>query len=194
MAYVALLVSEQRLKQWTGLDENVRTEEITPWIISAQDVYMQTALGTSFYNRLKEGVIANDLNANEQELLNDYIAPCLMQYALYLMMPTIKYKIVEKGIVSGTSEETQPTTLEELKYLRQSVLDLAEFYDQRLREYLRQAVSGTFPLYTSPTANDGMNPTRSTPYFAGLVTNINNYNKRYDVWCSECAQNGCTCK
>ena len=38
MANTALLVSEQRLKQWTNLDSNVRVEDITPWIISAQDV------------------------------------------------------------------------------------------------------------------------------------------------------------
>ena len=52
-----------------------------------------------------------------------------MQYALYMMLPTIKYRIVEKGIVSGTSEETA-TNLDELKYLRQSVLDTAEFYNK----------------------------------------------------------------
>lgn len=193
MAYVTLLVSEQRLKQWTGLDNNVRMEEITPWIISAQDIYIQTSLGTPFFRRLKEGVQAQDLNANELELLNDYVGPTLMQYALYLMMPTIKYKIVEKGIVSGTSEETAATNLDELKYLRQTVLDLAEFYDARLREYLRQALGGTFPLYTSPTALDGMNPDRTTPYFSGLVTNIGSYGKKTDTWCSVCAENACNC-
>lgn len=193
MAYVALLVSEQRLKQWTGLDENVRVEEITPWLISAQDVYVQTSLGTSFYKRIKEGIINNDLNSDEQELLNDYIAPMLMQYALYLMLPTIKYKIVEKGIVSGTSEETQPTSLDELKYLRQSVLDLAEFYDARLREYLIDQVSGVFPLYNNPNVRDGMHPERTTPFFSGLVTNINKTYGAYK-WCSTCAENDCNCK
>ena len=73
MAYTALLVSEQRLKQWTNLDSNVRTEEITPWIISAQDVYCQTSLGTQLLNRLKAGIVASDLNADEIILLNDYM-------------------------------------------------------------------------------------------------------------------------
>ena len=49
MAYTALLVSEQRMKQWTSLDENVRVEDITPFIINAQDIYIQDALGTKFY-------------------------------------------------------------------------------------------------------------------------------------------------
>ena len=192
MANTALLVSEQRLKQWTNLDSNVRVEDITPWIISAQDVYMQTSLGTKFLDRIKAGIIANDLNADEQLLLDDYIAPTLMQYSLYLMYPGIKYKIVEKGLVSGNAEDTDATTLEELKYLRQTTLDLAEFYDARLRESLCDVPAGTFPEYASQTSDDGMVAEKGTPYFGGLVTNINRYEKRYNT--CNCNQTGsCNC-
>lgn len=193
MANTALLVSEQRLKQWTNLDSNVRVEDITPWIISAQDVYMQTSLGTKFLDRIKSGIIANDLNADEQALLDDYIAPTLMQYSLYLMYPGIKYKIVEKGLVSGNAEDTDATTLEELKYLRQTTLDLGEFYDARLREYLRDVPVGTFPEYASQTSDDGMVAEKGTPYFGGLVTNINRYGKtNYECACNQTGS--CSCK
>ena len=60
-----LLVSEQRMKQWTSLDNNIRIDVLTPSIIQAQDIYIQDTLGTPFYKRLKEGVVANDLTANE---------------------------------------------------------------------------------------------------------------------------------
>ncbi len=189
----ALLISEQRLKSWTNLDSNVRNEEIAPWIIAAQDVQIQTTLGTLFLDRLKAGVIANDLNADEILLLNDYIAPTLAQYALYLLLPSLKYKAVEKGLLSGESEETSNTTLEELQFMRQTTLDLAEFYDARLREFLKDVTAGTYPQYTQP-GTDGMNPNKSTPYFSGLVTNINSYAKNIDNWCSTCAENGCSCK
>lgn len=192
MAYTALLVSEQRLKQWTNLDSNIRTEEITPFIISAQDVYIQTSLGTKFFERIQEGIIADDLTADEEALLKQYIAPTLMQYAVYLMLPSIKYKLVEKGLVSGTSEDSAGTSLDELKYLRQSHLDLAEFYDQRLREYLCDN-PGMFAEYENPGV-DGMNPEKSTPYFGGLVTNISNNVKGIENWCSRCHENNCDCK
>ena len=166
---LAILISEQRVKQITNLDDNVRVDEITPFIIQAQDLYLQDTLGTKFFNRLKDGVVANDLNANEQTLLNDYIGSMLANYALYLMLPGLKYKLVEKGIVSGQSEETGATSLDELKYLRQTVLDTAEFYDKRLRQFLCDVDSGTYPQYDSP-GNDGMMPNDDSPYFAGLVT------------------------
>ena len=51
-----LLVSEQRMKQWTSLDNNIRIDVLTPPILQAQDLYIQDTLGTPFYNRLKAGV------------------------------------------------------------------------------------------------------------------------------------------
>lgn len=177
MSLTVLLVSEQRLKQWTSLDNNTRDEEITPSILDAQNVYIQQTLGTPLFNHIKDGVLNTTLNAAEIELLNDYIAPALMQYALYLILPNIKYKIVEKGILNGTSEETSPTSLDELKYLRQSTLDLAQFYDARLREFLCNADPATYPLYVNPTAKDGMRPDKRSPYNSGLVTNFRRYDK-----------------
>jgi len=185
MAVTALLVSEQRLKQYTALDINVRTEEITPFIIAGQDIYIQDILGTKFYERLKAGVIAGNLNTDEELILNDYIAKPLMHYSLYLMLPTLKYKIVEKGLLSGTSEETAPTTLDELQYVRQSELDLAQFYAERLREFLADN-PGVYPQYDAPGV-DGMQPNHDMPYFSGLVTSgIQRYRTYYEEKCQDC--------
>ena len=158
------------MKQWTSLDDNIRIDVLTPSIISAQDIYIQDTLGTLFYKRLKTGVIANDLTANESAFLKDQVGPCLIQYALYLLLPNLKYKMVEAGIVNGTSEETQATTLDEMKYLRESALDTAQFYNQRMLEYL-QDNPGMFVTYTNP-GTDGMQPNKDTPYFSGLQTEI----------------------
>jgi hypothetical protein len=185
MSYTALLVSEQRMKQWTNLDSNVRTEDITPFIIQAQDIYIQDTLGTKFYNRIKEGIVKGGLNDNESNLLKDYIGPCLMQYALYLMMPSLKYKMVDKGILNGTSEETSATTLDELKYLRESTLNTAQFYNERLIEYFRDN-PGMFPEYETP-GTDGMYPNKQTPYFSGLVTQVPKRGRTYyEEKCPDC--------
>ena len=70
-----LLVSEQRLIQWTSLDNNIRIDVLTPSILNAQETYTQDSLGTKFFNRLKDGVKANDLTANEEMFLRDYVGP-----------------------------------------------------------------------------------------------------------------------
>ena len=185
-----LLVSEQRMKTWTALDNNIRIDMLTPSIMDAQNIFIQSALGSLFFNRLKAGVVANDLTANEEAFLKDYVAPTLMQYALYLVLPHLKYKMVEKGLLSGSSEETTQTTLDELKYMRQSALDTAEFYDTRMKEYLKDN-PGMFPEYETP-GTKGMYPNKKTSYFGGLVTNISpkaKYNY-YEEKCNGCPSDG----
>ena len=180
MAKQVLLVSEQRLKQWTQLDDNVRLNEITPHILQASDIYIQNLVGSKLYARLQAGIIANDLNTDEKLLLDDYIGKTLMQYALYMILPSIKYKVVNQGIVNGTSEETAPTTLEELRYLRGTVLDTAEFYATRLVEFFRDN-PGMFPEYTNP-GTDGMMPDKADQYFSGLQTNIPLLRNQNNLW------------
>lgn len=180
-----LLVSEQRMKQWTQLDNNIRIDMLTPSILQAQDIYIQDRLGTLFYTRLKEGVMNNDLSTDEANFLKDYVGPTLMQYALYMVLPHLKYKMVEKGLLSGSSEESTQTSLDELKYMRESAMDTAQFYDERMLEYLRDN-PGMFPQYETP-GTDGMYPNKKTPYFSGLVTDVRkkkgNY---YDEKCPDC--------
>lgn len=185
MANIALFVSEQRFKAFTSVDSNVRDEDVATYILQAQQMGAQNTLGTKFYNRLSEGIIAADLNADEQTILNDYIAPYVMQYGLYLMLPSLKYKIVDKGVLNGASEETTTTSLEELKYLREAALDASEFYNKRLREYLLDN-PGMYPEYDSP-GTDGMYPDKTNPYFSGLVTPGGPRNKpSAQPGCDEC--------
>ncbi len=109
-----------------------------------------------------------------------------MQYALYLMLPSIKYKIANQGILNGTSEETSPTTLDELKYIRQNTLDTAEFYSKRLTKYFMDNPN-LFPEYQNP-GTDGMMPDKRNPYFSGLVTgksNLSYYEEKYGE-CTDC--------
>lgn len=184
-----LLVSEQRMKQWTALDNNIRIDMLTPSILHAQDIYIQDRLGTLFYTRLKQGVVNDDLTSNEEAFLKDYVGPCLMQYALYLVLPHLKYKMVEKGLLSGSSEESTQTSLDELKYMREAAMDTAQFYDERMLEYLRDN-PGMFPQYETP-GTDGMYPNKKTPYFSGLVTDVRkkkfNY---YEEKCDGCPSDG----
>ena len=175
-----LLVSEQRMKQWTSLDSNIRIDVLTPSILNAQQIYVQDTLGTPFFERLKAGVLANDLTTDEAAFLKDYVGPMLMQYSLYMILPHLKYKYVEKGIVSGSSEETTQTSLDELKYLRETALETAQFYDERMKEFLRDYPT-LFPIYQVWNTR-GMSPNRETAYFSGLQTNIP---RQHGLWIYE---------
>lgn len=168
--YDVILVSEERVKKYGGIDQNVRMELITNNILNAQDLYIQPIIGTLMYNHLKEAIKNNTLNNDEEVLLQDYISKALIYYSLYMLYPYIKYKIVDKGILNGSSEETTATNLDELRYLRQDALNTAEFFTKRLVEYLKDN-PGIFTQYENPGVK-GLLPDKSSPYFSGLVTTI----------------------
>ena len=176
-----LLVSEEKLKAYTSIHENLQTDDLTPHINDAQNLYLQGQIGTKFLNEIKQGVIDGNLTVDEKTLLDEYISPMLVNWAFYLALPFLKYKVVDKGIVSGTSETSNPTTLDELQYLRENVSNTAEFYSERMREYLLDN-PGMYPSYDN-FGTDGMSPDKQNQYFSGLV--IPSYKYKYRNYCED---------
>lgn len=167
MAYV-VMISEARLKKITSIHENVEPDELVNFIVQAQDLKIQDILGTKFYNNLKDSIADASLTDDERTLLNDYIAPTIAHYAYYYALPSLNYKTKNKAVLTPTSEESIATGLDELKYLRQSVRDTAEFYEQRLRDYLCD-FSSLFPDYIN-YGTDGMSPSPAKHSTSGFFT------------------------
>lgn len=183
----ALFVTEQKIKSFTLIDDNVDPSELYPYVLQAQDFYIQQTCGTKLYNKIKELVVdfvstGTPIPSNYKTLLDDYIAPTVLHYAVYQALPALKYKVTNKGLLSGTSEVASQTSLDELQYLRNSIFDSAKFYNERLRDYL-VAYQSDYPEYQSYTNKDGMQPNRSTSYYTGLAIPKNKYK-----YCDDCEE------
>jgi len=166
MAYT-LFISESRLKRLTAVHANLEPDELTPFVLQAQDIYVQELLGTKFYNNLKGRVISGTTTNSEKQLLNDYMAPMLANYAVYMALPSFNYKMKNKSVLNPSAEEAQNTDLSELKYLRGTVKDSAEFYRERAREFLMDNESD-FPDYVNYGV-DGMSPNKRKTYYSNIV-------------------------
>lgn len=162
-----IFISETKLKQFTALDWNVRVEQLVPYIITAQDIYLQPVLGTRFYTGLKSRIAAATRTQEEIDLCNDYIAPMILHFALYSAIPFLKYKLVQKGVLSPESETSKTATFEEMRFIQQNVKDTAEFYQQRLVQFFYDNPN-LFPEYQDPGV-DGIMPDKTTAYRTGLV-------------------------
>lgn len=180
-----LFISEQRLKALTAIHENVEPQDLMPFVVQAQDIYVQELLGTTFYNALKSAVTGSTLSTEESTLIDEYLAPTTANYALYLALPTLNYKIKNKSVLNPSAEEADNTTLEEIKYLRQATLDSAQFYAQRSIDYLK-ANDSSFPGYTNPDS-DFMLPNKKTQYNHGLFI------PSAHSGCSTCESYDCVC-
>ena len=165
MAYV-LFISEERLKDSTTIGLNVDPALLLPYIKQAQKLYIETKLGTDLNQKLKDLIVAGTVNDGGNEayatLLNDYIAEVLPSYCLWLAVPFLRYRIEGGNIYSKTSETGTALTTEEAQQLRNEVLNTAEYYMERMIDYIRNNTS-SFPEYSTNTGAD-VNPDRISYY------------------------------
>ena len=168
MPYI-LLISEDKLKDSTAINMNVDVEFLLPYVRIAQKKYIETKLGTNLYEAIKTmisaGTIGIPANANYKTLLDDYIADVLVHYAFYEVLPFLRYKVQNNNVVSKTADNSTPLTRAEAQDLRSEISNTAQFYTERLVDYLCNN-NNLFPEYTTNTGSD-VNPD-SNAYYQGM--------------------------
>ena len=166
-----LLISETKLKNFTNINKNVDMDVLKSEVQIAQDIDLQTILGTKFYNHLLSQVTStsNTFNADEKTLVDNYIQPFLIQQAYFQCIPHLMYRSMNRGIVEGVMENATSVDIETMKYLRTIQKQRADFYMTRLQDYLLIGKGqNKFPDYVSQSTIDGMIPDRSQKYNNGI--------------------------
>ncbi len=169
-----LLVSEGKLKSFTNINKNVDIDAIRAELGVSQDLHLQPLLGTKFYKHLLSQVSAtgNTFNNDELELVNEYISPFLINVSYFEMIPHLHYRTMNRSIVEGQMESATSVDAETMKYLRGIQKQRAEFYKQRLQDYLITGEGqNKFPDYLSYSTMDGMIPDKSSKYNSPIVLN-----------------------
>ena len=164
MSYV-LFISEQKLKDSTAINLNVDVNLLLPYVRQAQKLYVETKLGSDLTQKLKDlitaGTIGNVGNEAYKTLVDDYIGDMLPNWAFYHAVPFLRFKIENGNIYSKTSETGNALSTEEAQHLREEVRNTAEYYTERMIDYVTNNTS-SFPeystnsclLYTSPSPRD----------------------------------------
>jgi hypothetical protein len=157
-----LFISVDTIKERTGLHFNTDEKLVNPEILTAQDMYILPALGTALYERLQDGIAANNLTQVESNLLDTYIAPTLVYYVMSELPMGLSYQFYNKGLIRKSGEGQENPSAAELIDVADRYKVRAEFYKQRLVKYLLDRSGfGTFPEYNNPgTAYDTIIPER----------------------------------
>ena len=175
MSYIGkLLISETKLKNFTNINKNVDMDLLKSEIQIAQDIDVQTLIGTKFYHHLLDQIqsTGNTFNADELTLVNDYIAPFLIQTAYFNAIPHLHYRSMNNGIMMGTQENATSVDLATMQYLRNVQKQRADFYMTRLQDYLLIGYGANkFPDYNTQSTQSGMIPDRSQKYNNGIFLN-----------------------
>ena len=168
MSYV-LFISENKLKDSTAISLSVDNAILLPYVLQSQQLYVKTKLGTDLYEKLESLITSGTVGAVGNEayktLLDDYIGSQLPNYALYHAIPFLRFKIENGNIYSKNSETGTALTTEESQHLREEVLNTAQYFTERMIDYICNN-SSLFPEYTTNTGSD-VNPSHNA-YFNGL--------------------------
>lgn len=161
-----LLIGTALLKKMTPIENNVDDSILSPYIFKAQETHIHQVLGTDLYERIKDDLVCRSLTGNYRKLYDEYIVPATIEWTFYEVMPFIQIKLTNKSVGRGSADYFNEGDLNDLKYLRNSVRDLGEFYSTRTTNYLKQN-SHLFKEYMTNTGLDKIIP-NSSNYFSGV--------------------------
>lgn len=177
---VVYFISQDYLLSNTPIEKNVDWDKISPYVIQAQQLYLQQSIGETGYNALSDGVKNNTLSVDEQTFMRNYVQPLVAQYTFWLCLPFINFKATNKALSKESSEYSQAADLDEMKYLRSNVKDAAEFYQRRMVKWLADH-PGTFTWYDNPAALDNL-PKTIQSYFGGVYMPFGYGSSYYPIW------------
>ena len=176
MSYV-LFISENKIKDSTAINGNVDQEFLIPYIKVAQKKYIETKLGTDLFEKLQSDITAGSLAGAYQTLVDDYIQDALVHWSFYECIPFLRYKVQNGNIYSKTSETGTALSREEAQDLREEVRNTAEFYTERLIDYIKNNTA-SFTEYTTNTGADVSPDTVN--YYSGMNLEYDR-NQRRDI-------------
>lgn len=145
-----LLLSEKVLKENSIVNNNVDTMYVYPAIEYAMDAGLQPLIGTKLYNKLMDIVADGTISGatDYKYLLDEYIMPYLINKTTAEIQIPLAFKVRNQGLVQQTGENTYVPSLKDTQYVIQNYENKANFYGNRLTDYLR-ANRLKYPEYCS---------------------------------------------
>ena len=166
-----LILSVDDIKAASLLDFNIDNEKIIPYVIEAQDLYLEPIIGTDFMNTLK----SPDRTFEYDYLVTAHISKVLLHYALGVYIKKATYQVANGGVFKHFSEDSEVVGVREVRILAKEEFDKAETYGARMVTFL-ETYKDQYPEYTESVA-DGISARREIAYLGGWVLN-NNYDTK----------------
>jgi hypothetical protein len=163
----ALLITRDDLVRFTATNGNMDTDTFIQWIKVAQDIHIQQYTGTELLNKIKADIVAGTLINPYLDLVETYLKPMLIHWAMVEFLPFQAYTIANKGIFKHSSENASNVDKNEVDFLIEKQRYLAQNYTERFIQYM--AFSGnTFPEYYT-NSNSDIYPNSDSNYMGWVI-------------------------
>lgn len=175
-----LLTSEDDIKTYSGINDNVSGEYLLPAIIMAQRCGLESIIGTALVNRLQELIGTNNIVKPEYELyktlLDEYVSDYLIYQSIAELIPSISFKINNVGAARTDEEKTSSVSFNEVFKLKDYYEDKANYFAHRMQKYLVDNYN-KFPELNDTTMSNikaNLYSAANCPIFLGGPRGLNN--------------------
>lgn len=149
MKDIIYFIDEQTLKDNSPLDDNVDTKQVHIAMRSAQEIEIQTALGSDLYKDMQDA-LADDPTYMEhtayKTLLDDYIQQAMIWLTIKNIVTWLTFKLQNKNIAKKDSENSTPIEREDLSFIRSEAKSKGEWYLERMKKFICEH-EADYPLY-----------------------------------------------
>lgn len=149
----ALFVTRDEIVKFTALNGNIDTDNFIQWVKVAQDIHIQSYLGTKLFTKINNDIVAGTITGNYLMLLNTYIKPMLIHWSLVEYLPFAAYTIANKGVYKHSSENSENVDKNEVDFLVEKERSIAQNYTRRFIDYMSFNQS-LFPEYNLNSNGD----------------------------------------
>ena len=167
----ALFITTKDIKRYSVLSGSVDPDKFIYMVEIAQDTEVQNYLGTKLLEKLQDlilaGTINDPANAAYKTLLETYIKPMTIYWALVCYMPFAAYTVANGGVYKHTSESSVTVDKDEVDYLVEKYRDIAQFYTNNFIDFMVYN-QNTYPEYNANTQDDTY-PDTANADFGGWV-------------------------
>jgi hypothetical protein len=158
----ALLITRNDVVKFTAMNGNVDTDNFIQYVKIAQDIHIQNYLGTDLLEKIKADIVATTLSGDYLTLVETYIKPMLIHWAMVEYLPFAAYTIANKGIYKHNSENSTNVEKNEVDFLIEKERSIAQHYTERFIDYMAFN-QDLFPEYNS-NSNGDMYPDTNNNY------------------------------
>ena len=149
----ALFVTREDIVKFTAMNGNVDTDKFIQFVKIAQDIHIQNYLGTKLLQKIQADIVAGTLTGNYASLVETYVKPMLIHWAMVEYLPFAAYTIANKGVYKHSSENSENVEKNEVDFLIEKERQIAQHYTERFIDYITFR-NDLFPEYTTNTNGD----------------------------------------
>lgn len=135
MSTIKYFITENYLKVNTPTTANINITEILPLVKGAADMWTQSTLGTYFYQYLLAKYNAQTLNSDEK-ILVALMQPSIAWRACADATIELSLQLKNKGVQTQSGDNSASAELKAVQFLNRHYAQKAEFYEQKMWEYL----------------------------------------------------------